>query len=364
MIKILNFNATEQKRVASISNEFARASFILNPREFKIFLNTVSLIKPDSNTMEEKFFTYKEIETLVGTPESKRSISALRKLLASTITNLVYFDKDRANGYTLMTSYASKDASKIRLKINEDLKEHFLLVENTILKEENGSTKTIQNVKKFYTKIDMKYFNKLSSKYSMRLYILIKSYQTRYITEDFSLDDFKYFFALEKDISDVKVFNRNILKKSITEINDKTDIIVTINPIKQNGKTIVGYSFKIRAKANVQIEEHNNNKDDSYNSEAEESNNINENNNNNNIDKPSDSDAFCFSDGEFDWESVCENNANISNNGLSNEDLQHIENLYKIFSIKINISKEEIEEIFITNNKDPKLVNKILNNMN
>lgn len=210
----------------------------------------------------------------------------------------------------------------------------------------------------------MKYFNKLSSKYSMRLYILIKSYQTRYITEDFSLDDFKYFFALEKDISDVKVFNRNILKKSITEINDKTDIIVTINPIKQNGKTIVGYSFKIRAKANVQIEEHNNNKDDSYNSEAEESNNINENNNNNNIDKPSDSDAFCFSDGEFDWESVCENNANISNNGLSNEDLQHIENLYKIFSIKINISKEEIEEIFITNNKDPKLVNKILNNMN
>ena len=255
MIKTFNLNADEQKRVASISNELARASFILNPREFKVFLNAVSLIKPDGDAIDENFFTYKEIDMLVGTPESKRSITALRKLLASTIKNLVYFDKDRANGYTLMTSYASKDTSKIRLKINEELKEHFLLVENVLLKEQNGSTKTIQNVKKYYTKIDMKYFNKLSSKYSMRLYILIKSFQTRYITDDFSLDDFKYFFALEKDISDVKVFNKNILKKSIAEINDKTDIIVTPNPIKQCGKTIVGYSFKIKSKTQLKSEE-------------------------------------------------------------------------------------------------------------
>lgn len=71
-------------------------------------------------------------------------------------------------------------------------------------------------------------------------------------------------------------------------------------------------------------------------------------------------------DVNIDWDSVLNNlnfnDVNVSDNNLSAEDLQHIENLYKIYSIRINISKKDVEEIFINNNKDAMLTSKILNN--
>lgn len=74
-----------------------------------------------------------------------------------------------------------------------------------------------------------------------------------------------------------------------------------------------------------------------------------------------------YDDNEFEWgftfnqmHNGCNNS--MSGNYLNEDDLVHIDNLYKIYSMKLEITKKDIEQIFIDNNKDPKLVNKILSN--
>ena len=52
-----------------------------------------------------------------------------------------------------------------------------------------------------------------------------------------------------KSYSEFKVFNRNILSKSISEINDITDIYIEYTTIKHI-RSVVAIEFKIRKKAN------------------------------------------------------------------------------------------------------------------
>ena len=52
-----------------------------------------------------------------------------------------------------------------------------------------------------------------------------------------------------KSYSEFKVFNRNILAKSIAEINDITDIYIEYTTIKHI-RSVVAIEFKIRKKAN------------------------------------------------------------------------------------------------------------------
>ena len=92
----------------------------------------------------------------------------------------------------------------------------------------------------------------LSSKYSIRLYEILKSYL--YIkTKIFKVDELKELLMLgsssSKSYSEFKVFNRNILAKSICEINEMTDIYIEYTTIKQI-RSVVAIEFKIRKKAN------------------------------------------------------------------------------------------------------------------
>ena len=46
---------------------------------------------------------------------------------------------------------------------------------------------------------------------------------------------------------ELKIFNRNVIKKSVDEISKKTDITIEVTPIKE-GRTTVEYSFSYTPK--------------------------------------------------------------------------------------------------------------------
>ena len=239
----INYDLNEQKRVACISNELARASMMFDIAEFRILFNVISLINPEGNELQSYDFTFKEISHLTDTIKSRTSIGSIRKMLSKTITKSIVLDKNKAKAFTPIIGYDSTDISKIRISFNEAIKEHVLLMDKVVNVDENGVENIDKIVKKSYAKIDMKIFNTLKSANAMRLYIYLKSYQALRKTPTVSVNEMKFIFKIEEDI-DIGKFNRNFLTRAIDEINKKTDIAVIISK-EFNGKMLTGYKFTI-----------------------------------------------------------------------------------------------------------------------
>lgn len=235
MNKIINLDAEEKSRYACISNDMARACFMLKAREFKILISAISLINPKGDSIPVNVLDYKQIAILTGTVKSKTGITEVRQILAGIITRPIFFSRKKDKGYVIITEYDNEDESMVKLKINDGLAGH-LLLDN---KDVDGSSST----KKFYTKINIKYFNRLKTAYSMRLYIYFKSYQSRFSTEPMGLDDFEFILGRNKAITNVKAFNRDVVRKSIKEINEKTDIFIEETIMKSSTGPI--YKFRI-----------------------------------------------------------------------------------------------------------------------
>lgn len=243
----INYSLKEQKRIACISNELARAGMMFKVSEFRLLFNVISLINPESEELPIYDFTYKEIAILTDTVKSKTGITEIRDMLFETIQKCIVLDKDKAKAFVPLSGYDSEDLSKIELVFHQKLKEHVLLIENIESENNEGEKVYEKRIKKHYAKIDMNIFNTLKSCNTMRLYIYLKSYQALRKTGFIPLDDIKFSFNVSPEM-DIKTFNRVILNKSIKEINEKTDINVVMNKITKN-KAIIGYDFTISSSA-------------------------------------------------------------------------------------------------------------------
>lgn len=245
----INYDLKEQKRVACLSNDFARGSWNFSGREFKIFMNAVSLINPESTEMPDNEFTALELAILTDTTKNKTGISQIKQILSSLVKKTIKFDRNGNDEFNIVSSYKGANTSTVRVKINDDLKEHFLLVDCVEKESENGDIEKSKVIKKYYVKIDMEIFNTLKSPNSMRLYILLKSYQKKRKTDNISSQDIRFMLGFDTNM-DVKVFNRDVLAKAIKEINEKTDISVVVNKLTKN-KVITGYNFTINSLSKV-----------------------------------------------------------------------------------------------------------------
>jgi plasmid replication initiation protein len=100
-----------------------------------------------------------------------------------------------------------------------------------------------------YTQYELGYVLVLKSKYSIRLYEMLKSYA--YIGEkDYSLDELKN--ALQIDgYDEFRYLKRDIIDKSLSEINAHTDLQIEYKTYR-TGRSIGGLVFDISKKSNVQ----------------------------------------------------------------------------------------------------------------
>lgn len=90
----------------------------------------------------------------------------------------------------------------------------------------------------------------LRGKYTIRMYEILKSYMFHGIWR-VRIDELREIIECNK-YKQFKEFNRNILKPSIKEINEYTDIEVSYKMIKE-GKFITEIEFYIDAKRDIQI---------------------------------------------------------------------------------------------------------------
>jgi len=95
-----------------------------------------------------------------------------------------------------------------------------------------------------FTKVVVKNVSSLSSTYSVRIYELLQQFRS---TGDrtIAIDDFRSMLAVEEKYGQFKDLNKMIIKPAVAELNEKSDLAVTVETVKQ-GRKVIALRFRFR----------------------------------------------------------------------------------------------------------------------
>lgn len=102
-----------------------------------------------------------------------------------------------------------------------------------------------------FTAIAVKNVSALKSTYSIRIYELLMQFKK---TGDriINIDDFRSILSVEDKYNEFKILKRSVITPSIKELNEKSDLIVSLDLIKK-GREVVALHFKFREDKQIKI---------------------------------------------------------------------------------------------------------------
>jgi len=95
-----------------------------------------------------------------------------------------------------------------------------------------------------FTSYQLKHISQLTSFYAFRIYELMIQHK-KFGRREFEVAKLRELLELQNKYPSVKDFRKYVLELAVTEINQHTDIFLTMEPIRK-GRSIAGFSFTIR----------------------------------------------------------------------------------------------------------------------
>lgn len=219
-----------KQKVVKSNELIQQRTHLLSLQEQKIVLFLISQLKPDQKEFEYQTFDLIDFCDACGIDHDngKNYINLRKAIKALSDKSMWVIGKDTD---TLMRWVAGaqieKRNGKIKIRFDEEMKP-FLL-----------------ELKERYTQFDLIYTLGMKSKYSIRLYELLKSYEKTNEPVSFTLERFKQAVGAEYDRwVDIRRF---VIDIALKEINRLSDLSVMYNT-KKKGKGIVGVTFVLRSK--------------------------------------------------------------------------------------------------------------------
>lgn len=209
--------------------------------------NNKNIVKKSNSIISSRVADYSLVQMKIFnlavselTPETKES--DILEFQAIDILNIIGLGEKNNDDLRKAISTINKKNAEI-LKPNGDI--YYVPIFYRIIYKKGGNV-TVQfhedvlplliQAKKEYTKYYFENIQRLKSIYSIRIYELCKQYQnTDNGYRDFDLEQFRFFLDIKKDQYLRYVdFRKRILKSSILEINEKTDLTIEIEEFKRN----------------------------------------------------------------------------------------------------------------------------------
>ena len=218
-----------EKNLVVKSNELIEARYKLNINEQKILLYAISKLDRDKKEMNIIEFDTLEFTELIDSKgnryeDFRETVRSLRKKEVIITTD----DKEMIAGW-LSNIKIYKNTGKVTLKFDDELIPYLL------------------QLKSRFTRYELKNILYLKSKYSIRVYELLKQYQV-IKSRKFTLEELKEILMLEKNqYNRIYDFERFVLKPSMEEINEYTDLEVSYEKLKK-GRKVIGIKYIIQSK--------------------------------------------------------------------------------------------------------------------
>lgn len=194
--------------------------------EMKLFDTYLGRINPQNPYVTEIKFEARELQELFGLERISNNdlIKALNNLMSRTVT--VYEGRTRIMFTLLSTArldYTDKRHTRLRtitLKCSEEAKKY------------------IYNIKSIrYLKMSLARLVAFNSRHSYALYqyLLVNSFRPKW---DVDINELKAMLGIPDKYADYRDFNKRVLQTAFDEINEKTDIKFTYEPIFKRNKII------------------------------------------------------------------------------------------------------------------------------
>lgn len=207
------------KQMVIKSNVLVEASYRLSSIEQKIILILATKIKKDDKEFREYYFNLRSMANFLGL-NSNSDYEYLREVTKNLLSKVIEIKTEDAllQTHWLESVKYFDNNSTVELRFNPELKP-FLL-----------------QLKKNFTKYQLKFAIQLKSKFSIRIYELLKQYEgigSRLLC----LEDLRKYLGIRADeYSLYSNFKNKVLKVAKKELNAKTDISFDFLEIKTGRK--------------------------------------------------------------------------------------------------------------------------------
>lgn len=222
-----------KKYIVAKDNKLINSKYDLSLNEQKIMLVMASLIQPSDQSFNRINLKASELSALLGiTPEAMyKDLPKVTKNLLKKVIEI----KDNSNliqTHFVSTAIYNKGDGTITLKFSDEIRP-FLL-----------------QLKELYASYKLENVLTLKSKYSIRFYEILKShsFKSEYIM---TIDELRELMCLtQKSYDRYNNIKNKIVNVAIEEINEKTDINVNYEEVKE-GRKIISLKFYIYTKRNL-----------------------------------------------------------------------------------------------------------------
>ena len=221
----------KDRQVCKISNQLVEAKYKLTLEEQRLILLTIAQVDVD----DEDFKTYKiDLKNLENKVDKKINKNRM-KSLAFNIMKKPFMLKETNAVYNFFAKVEPIETeSALKVQFHPDLKP-FLL-----------------DLQKEFTKYSLNFLLNLQSIYAVRLYQLLKQYQT-IGKRKFNVDELREILQVPKSYDNFADFKRKVLNIAQKEINKKTDIKISWEVTKKVRRKIVEIEFSVIGENNNSI---------------------------------------------------------------------------------------------------------------
>ncbi len=229
------FNVLEARGfiVVKANDLIQKSRFNLSLEEQRIILYLISKIKPDDEELLKYVFSVKDFCQVCGLDDkSGGNYAYIKQTLKGLRDKSVWVKVDKREATLAWIDYVILDerSGDVEIKINEIMKPYLL------------------QLKEKFTQYELIYTLGMKSRYSIRLYELLKSYEYRH-GHTFETGELKTRMNAEhyKSFPD---FNRNALSIALREINELTDLEVSHSIIRE-GRRYAKIKFSVKLKKDL-----------------------------------------------------------------------------------------------------------------
>lgn len=222
------------------SNDLIQKSrFSLSLLQQRILLYLISQITPVDDDFKLYEFSIAEFCKVCGISYNGRSYNEIKAIIKEIADKSVWITLADEKTETLVRwiekPYINADDGYVRIKLDADMKPYLL------------------QLRENFTQFELIYTLKMKSKYSIRLYELIKSIHYNELKEysrTYKVEELKV--LLDGTAYDTfKDFHQRVLKPAVEEINKYTDKTIAYEQIK-NGRKTIAIQFTIGSKEAVE----------------------------------------------------------------------------------------------------------------
>ena len=222
-------------RVVKANVLIQQSRFSLSTQQQKIVLFLISQVNPFDDDFKEYEFSIQDFCRLCGIDETNGyhyiEIKKAIKDIADKSMWIEISEDEETLCRWIEKPYLNKNNGKIRIRLDKDMKPYLLKIKDN------------------FTQYELLYTLRFKSKYTIRLYELIKSIhfdELHTYTREYSLEELKKRLDCEK-YEIWQSLKARVLDTAIAEINEYSDKIVTYEKIKK-GRAVSRVRFTITTK--------------------------------------------------------------------------------------------------------------------